>query len=305
MKYKYNRNFFSKINTKDKAYWLGFMYSDGCNQPKYNKATVLLSVKDIKHLKKLCRSMKINLKCIYIYPPSPTAIIKGRYINAKYSCRLSINSKKVSEDLLKLGVFPQKAETLDFPKESWVPNKLMSHFIRGLFDGDGCITKSMNKNVIHYRILIASSPIFCNKFSKYIKKELNITVGIWNCKKLKIKIASISGNRQVKNFCDWMYNKSKNYLERKYLIYKNLNNLIKNLNKKLKKHHSKYIGITFDKTRNKWMATGRKNKILYNIGRFDSEKKAHKAQQYFYKSNKIKPKYLSKIITKETLLKEK
>lgn len=28
--YKYNEKFFKKIDTPQKAYWLGFLYADGC-----------------------------------------------------------------------------------------------------------------------------------------------------------------------------------------------------------------------------------------------------------------------------------
>jgi hypothetical protein len=29
-KYKFNENFFKDIDTENKAYWLGFLYADGC-----------------------------------------------------------------------------------------------------------------------------------------------------------------------------------------------------------------------------------------------------------------------------------
>jgi intein-encoded DNA endonuclease-like protein len=38
------------------------------------------------------------------------------------------------EDLLKLGMTPQKSRTLEFPD---VPTKYLRHFVRGYFDGDG------------------------------------------------------------------------------------------------------------------------------------------------------------------------
>lgn len=46
--YKYNsldENFFSVIDTDEKAYWLGFLYADGCIlTPKYGEQSVKLTV---------------------------------------------------------------------------------------------------------------------------------------------------------------------------------------------------------------------------------------------------------------------
>lgn len=36
-KYNYNRNFFSKIDTEDKAYWAGFIAADGNVRKDYGK----------------------------------------------------------------------------------------------------------------------------------------------------------------------------------------------------------------------------------------------------------------------------
>jgi len=35
-KYSLNEDYFNYIDTEDKAYWLGWLYSDGCNQKNYN-----------------------------------------------------------------------------------------------------------------------------------------------------------------------------------------------------------------------------------------------------------------------------
>lgn len=39
-------------------------------------------------------------------------------------------------DLLKLGLYPNKSLTVKFPD---IPQKFINHFVRGYFDGDGCI----------------------------------------------------------------------------------------------------------------------------------------------------------------------
>ncbi len=50
--------------------------------------------------------------------------------------RLQIGSKEIFKDLLKLGLTPKKSKTIKLPP---VPNKYLPHFLRGYFDGDGCV----------------------------------------------------------------------------------------------------------------------------------------------------------------------
>lgn len=50
--------------------------------------------------------------------------------------RLQIGSKEWYADLLSLGFTQAKSLTLSFPK---VPRKYLAHFVRGYFDGDGCV----------------------------------------------------------------------------------------------------------------------------------------------------------------------
>jgi hypothetical protein len=51
--------------------------------------------------------------------------------------RIHIYSKTLIESLLVHGIGERKSLTLQFPK---IPDELVNHFIRGYFDGDGCIT---------------------------------------------------------------------------------------------------------------------------------------------------------------------
>ena len=48
--------------------------------------------------------------------------------------------KKMHSDLIALGSPPVKTFTIRFPGENIVPNNLLHHFVRGYFDGDGCIS---------------------------------------------------------------------------------------------------------------------------------------------------------------------
>lgn len=133
-KYNVDENYFEIINTPNKAYWLGFLYADGCvmvrerNNKKSHILEISLNEDDITHLEKFKMCLKSN---------SP---IKHKIIKEKYkACRLNICNKKICEDLIKLGCTPRKSLTLTFPTEEQVPKELIPHFIRGYLDGDGCV----------------------------------------------------------------------------------------------------------------------------------------------------------------------
>lgn len=60
--------------------------------------------------------------------------------------RFAVSNKKLVSDLIKLGCVPCKSLILTFPnKEIFKTDDLVKHFIRGYFDGDGCISYSSNK----------------------------------------------------------------------------------------------------------------------------------------------------------------
>lgn len=56
--------------------------------------------------------------------------------NCKTGYRLQIGSKKWFADLTRLGFTQSKSNTLQFPK---VPEQYLGDFVRGYFDGDGCV----------------------------------------------------------------------------------------------------------------------------------------------------------------------
>jgi len=65
--------------------------------------------------------------------------IRGRNGKWKNRYRLQIGSKEIFNDLLQLGITPNKSKTVRLPR---VPKKYFYHFVRGYFDGDGNVTIS-------------------------------------------------------------------------------------------------------------------------------------------------------------------
>lgn len=207
-KYQVNENYFDNIDTPNKAYILGFLYADGYNNPITK--SMVLDLKDIDKeiLEKISKELG-NTRPLYFY----TSINKTDK-KERHNCRLTISNKHIHEQLLKLGVIPNKTFILSFP--DFIPDNLMSHFIRGYFDGDGCFSYS-NKTNRSY-ITICSSDIFCEELASFLKEKENITLHVNNIsnKNEKTKIARTSSKKEIINFLKYIYRDSDLKLERKY-----------------------------------------------------------------------------------------
>jgi len=62
--------------------------------------------------------------------------LRKRGGNTRTSYRLQIGSKEWYTDLCGLGFTQNKSNTLKYPN---IPARYQSHFVRGYFDGDGCV----------------------------------------------------------------------------------------------------------------------------------------------------------------------
>lgn len=137
--YNYNENYFNVIDDEHKAYWLGFLYADGYVEPIYRKNKIKAFRIEIG----LCESDKEHLQNFLNDISSDVPIsIRTQVLNSKKytTCRARVNNTKICRDLIRLGCTPQKSLTLEFPNKDIVSTEFLRHFIRGYFDGDGCVS---------------------------------------------------------------------------------------------------------------------------------------------------------------------
>lgn len=205
--YELDEFYFENIDTEDKAYTLGLLYADGCNHIKSACVSLSLQECDREILETIKKNIKTNRPLLKLKATT------DRYINTNSSYRLSINSKKISSDLLKYGMMGNKTFKLEFPE---LRNDLIRHFIRGYFDGDGCIStfypRKGNKKVGLFVIYGREN------FLKYIQEVL-----ISNCFLSDTKVSTnksifalrYGGNTQIKRIYNYLYWNSSIYLERK------------------------------------------------------------------------------------------
>lgn len=206
-KYQANFNYFSNIDTQEKAYWLGFIYADGyISSGKQKNIGVALAMKDVDHLEKL----KTNLNANY---PIKTykSISYGKEI--EYA-RLLMTSDIMHQNLKEKGVCLQKSLILKFPNENIVHKDLINHFARGYFDGDGCLSKSSTG----FTFKLCGTKEFLDKYKTWLGYP-NHVLYKRNADQKNTFSLEIGGNLQVIDCCSKIYQQSGLHMERKFQRY--------------------------------------------------------------------------------------
>lgn len=221
--YNYNEKYFEIIDTENKAYWLGFLYADGYIEPIYRKEKIKafrielgLSSLDECHLEKFLLDLSSN---------APITQRIQKINNEEYnSSRVRINNTKMCKDLIKLGCTTKKSLTLEFPNSDIVPIGLLSHFIRGYFDGDGCIhysernyiDKRNNKEYVNKQLItsLVGTSNFLEELLSILKNaNINFDFCNSNCgKALEIRVCR---HNDILNFYSYIYNNANIFLSRK------------------------------------------------------------------------------------------
>lgn len=197
LKYPRNSNFFERIDNPFKAYWLGFLYADGYIS-KDNAIRINLKREDEMHLKKFltaigCKNNRIKYS------------IKNTEGKEYFQAYCQIKDKKMALDLADKGCVNNKSLTLTFPPKDKLSPMLYSHFIRGYFDGDGCLTWSISgKNKRrNYKINFVGTKSFLTSLKKILKKE-NLALA----KRGNYYSLDISGNKQITQILNFLYENS-------------------------------------------------------------------------------------------------
>jgi intein-encoded DNA endonuclease-like protein len=125
-----NRAFFKKW-TPEIAYVLGFFAADGTMIVNKRGAHFIeFDVTDKEILTKIRKTLNSNHKI------SVRDRRSKRNTRLKLGYRLQIGSKEIFTDLSYLGFTPNKSRNIKLPK---IPEKFTGDFVRGYFDGDGCV----------------------------------------------------------------------------------------------------------------------------------------------------------------------
>jgi hypothetical protein len=145
-------NFFEEIDTVEKAYFLGLVYADGSvgvvkDSDRGNRYSfrITLQEQDKYILERFRESIGIQ-RPLSIINPQNKDFPNNRSYRVQRAYQLDVNRRDFVLNLVKHGVVPNKTyEELSIPTMN---KDLIPHFIRGYFDGDGCVGIYPEKN--HY-----------------------------------------------------------------------------------------------------------------------------------------------------------
>lgn len=267
-RYNYNKDYFEVIDSEERAYWLGFLQADGCITRFYKNdelrsmsLEITLAEQDKEHLEKFNQCLESNV-------PIREKIVKlaGKEYKAY---RLVINRTKMCYDLINLGCTPQKTYTLTFPTENQVAKVYLRDFLRGFFDGDGCISTSLMNGKPHIVTKITGMHDMLISISEYLSSEKVVCTkpSLHQDKRRKLVYdLAIYGTDTNYDFLTYLYDNASMYLDRKYNAYRQF---YQGYDQKINKR-----GVYFDKYHKVYIATITINSKRITLGRFKNIEEA-------------------------------
>jgi len=195
-KHRFNHNYFRKIDTDEKAYWLGFLFGDGNVSSRLQDVSIAQSGKDRSHLVKFAKAIGGTEKMVYattniVYPESPHA-------------KINIRSRLMALSLIDKGCWPNKSLVVGPPEK--VLKKYIKHFIRGLVDADG--------GIYIYPKLSSLELVGSYDLLKWVSEQGPTVLTGPRPHKSIYRIRSRADD--VYDWVKWLYEDSTVYLDRKY-----------------------------------------------------------------------------------------
>lgn len=204
-----DENFFNIIDTQEKAYILGFILGDGI--VSHNKGiSISLAEKDIQILEDIADAMGARK---YLYHTRKVVSTEQNKIH------LPLQRMNLTKDIVKQGV-PYSPKSSIEPFIELQNKNLQWHFIRGMFDADGCIRVYQRGKYKKYKFCITSSKMFCEGFKTFIENEFKITLPLKCIQHPKgCYVIEFSSKLMISLLKNKLYENATIYLKRKKKIF--------------------------------------------------------------------------------------
>jgi len=222
----FNEDYFEVVDTPEKAYFLGFIFADGClidNPEEYRyRLNIKIHNKDEDILERFISLLDSEIK---IWRS------KGRDIS-----EIGFSSRKMINDLKNTGLHQNKTYTIEYPK---IDEKLERHFLRGYFDGDGCIRINEDKRDKSKRgdlRIVGGSVKFMETLNERMSKLFGVNINkVYGPKNKQYKFIGWAGMSDIEQIYNGFYYDTDLFLIRKKIIFDEVIGIIRDKHKYRKK----------------------------------------------------------------------
>lgn len=179
-KYHINQDYF-KTWSRNMAYIFGLWCADGCIYGD-KMFDITLHAKDKYILKRIAEELEYE----------------GNLYDGvdRQSSRINFSCVVIYKDIIALGGTETKSKTLKFPS---VPKEFLPDFIRGYFDGDGCVMRLKNNRL--NSAFTSGSKDFLDALFQILKEEAGVNGGSYDPSCMSLKF----GKRDTLKIGSYMY----------------------------------------------------------------------------------------------------
>lgn len=210
--YSLNEHYFDEIDTAEKAYFFGLLMSDGNVGKGWNNdipsvVSISLKADDVDLLEQFRAAIGFSkeLRDCFLTPPK-----SGR--NTKPQKYLGIHSKVMAGALNRHGCTPRKSKTAKYPE--WLREDLHRHFIRGYFDGNGCVTYGKRGNRTNLSFNFVGSEFMVDGIQKILHNQCGFSSKIPRVCPGCFTI-NYGGNLNVRKMHPYLYGDGGPFMKRK------------------------------------------------------------------------------------------
>ena len=209
-------DYFTNIDTPEKAYWLGLLYTDGAVDHYRHTGRIRLQLqeKDKEILEKFKTCLGLETKIIYDKRENSTC------------CSVEFVSEQIFNDLVNFGIVPKKTYLSHHIPFEKIPQQFIPAFLLGLFDGDGNLSVSNDYSTdvtfgftSYYESVVTDFQLAIDNLIHKEDHNKNFFTSAWH--------TQWRGRKQVLTILNTLYDNCPIYLDRKYQIYLNLQKSLK------------------------------------------------------------------------------
>jgi intein-encoded DNA endonuclease-like protein len=188
-----HKDFFVQIDNSIKAYFAGFFKADGYVDKTRNRFAIRIHEQDIEILYRFCDAVNLDRKRINTLK---------QHNSDKTYVEIAITNEEFIAPILDI-----KFETF----LNKIPNEFCYDFIRGYFDGDGCIAYN-NPKKLKFQMNIMGNPSD-DHMLKYIQRYFDIPMFL--DKRSNLPFLKSGSRSTIFDFADKVYKSANLYLTRK------------------------------------------------------------------------------------------